>query len=339
MSQRKTTIRDVADKAGVSITSVSLYLNDKPGLSDATRERIEAAIRQTDYTPQRRRSGASLSPVSFVGLLVEKLAVSTFSDMFYGEVLQALERQARTLGYSLVLLVVDPATNLFDMVAEHSDVEGFIVLGGGDITQDVIRSLARQDRPLLLVDNQSADLKLNCVVADNFTGAHQAVQYLVSQGYERIAFIQGPAKYRSLVDRFFGYCSGLTASGRAIDWELVQPSISSGLPNKGYHEMRALLAQGKSFDAVLCVSDRSAFGALQALQEADLRVPADVAVMGFDNVSQAAHTRPALTTIEVPKSTMGMLAMRRLHELITGAAPDVAVKNMLYTSVVARASA
>ncbi|MCZ2097042.1 MAG: substrate-binding domain-containing protein [Chloroflexota bacterium] len=68
-------------------------------------------------------------------------------------------------------------------------------------------------------------------------------------------------------------------------------------------------------------------------------MPADIAVMGFDNVSQAAHTKPALTTVEVPKSAMGMLAMLRLHELITGAAPEVAVKNMLYTSIVARASA
>ena len=339
MGERKVTIRDVARKAGVSITSVSLYLNSKPGLSDATRQRIEAAIRETDYVPLRRKSNGRPSSVSFVGLLVEKLAVSTFSDMFYGELLQALERQARALGYSLVLMVVDPTTNLFDVVAEHSEIEGLIVLGGGDITQNVIRNLAAQERPLLLVDNQSADIKLNCVVADNFTGAHLGVQYLVNKGYERIAFIQGPAKYRSLVDRFFGYCSGLAANGRSIDWDLVQPSISSGLPNKGYHEMKTLLERGVHLDAVLCVSDRSAFGALQALQEAGIRVPDDIGVMGFDNVAQSAQTAPPLTTVEVPKSAMGMLAMRRLHELITGAAPEVTVKNVLYTSVVPRASA
>lgn len=338
MSEQKITIRDVAKEAGVSITSVSLYLNGKPGLSDATRERIEAAIVETNYIPLRKRPATSTSSVSFVALLVEKLAVSTFSDMFYGEVLQALERQARALGYSLVLMVVDPATDLFDMVAEHDDVDGFVVLGGGDITQDVIRNLAAQERPVLLVDNQASEVKLNCVVADNFTGAHQAVQYLVDKGYERIAFIQGPAKYRSLVDRFFGYCSGLTANERPIVWDLVQPSISSGLPNKGYHEMKALLESGARFDAVLCVSDRSAFGTLQALEEAGIRVPEDIAVMGFDNVSQSAHTKPALTTVEVPKSAMGMLAMHRLHELITGTAPDMPIKNMLYTSVVARAS-
>jgi len=102
--------------------------------------------------------------------------------------------------------------------------------------------------------------------------------------------------------------------------------------------MKALLAQGKPFDAALGISDRSAFGALQALQKAGLRIPADVAVMSFDNVSQAAYIRPALTTVEVPKSAMRMLAMRRLRKLITGTAPDVAVKNTLYTSVVARAS-
>lgn len=105
--------------------------------------------------------------------------------------------------------------------------------------------------------------------------------------------------------------------------------------------MKALLAQGKPFDAAPGISDRSAFGALQALQKVELRIPADVAVMGFDKVSQAAYTRPALTTVEVPKSAMGMLAMlamRCLRKLNTGTAPDAAVKNTLYTSVVTRAS-
>lgn len=339
MGDRKVTIRDVAAEAGVSIASVSLYLNDRPGLSDTTRERIEDAIQRMHYTPLRRKPEDRSNNVSLIGLLVEKLPVSTFSDMFYGEVIQGLERHARSLGYSIVLMVVDPGKDLSEMITNHANMEGLVLLGGGDITRDTIQQLSDQELPVILVDNQFPDTDLDCVVADNFGGSYQAIQYLIHQGHKRIAFIQGPTKYRSLVDRFRGYCCALIENGLELNFELVQESVSKGIPNKGYREMKALLERGTPFDAVFCVSDRSAFGAMQALQEEGIVIPRDIAIMGFDNVAQSAHTSPPLSTVEVPKSAMGILAMSRLHELINNSGPGMPVKNVLATCVMKRASA
>lgn len=338
MVKAKVTIRDVAAEANVSIASVSLFLNDKPGLADATRRRIEEAIQKLEYVPLRRKSISSEMSQSLVGLVVEKLPVSTFSDMFYGEVIQGMEHCARDYGYSITLKVLGNNNTVLHSDEQHNHIEGYIVLGGGDITGDIINQLVEHKLPVILVDNQLVDAKIDCVIADNLTGTYQAVQYLLSQGYRNIAFIQGPTKYRSLVERFQGYCCALFDAGIPLNPSLIQPSISSGMPNKGYREMKALLEAGNRFDAVLCVSDRSAFGALQALQEAGLRVPHDVAVMGFDNVAQSGHTSPPLTTIDVPKRTMGEIAIRRLHSRILGESIEMPTKSVVYTSLVVRDS-
>jgi DNA-binding LacI/PurR family transcriptional regulator len=337
MANHRVTVRDVAAEANVSIASVSLYLNDKPGLSEATRLRIEQAIKRLGYVP--RHNYASAPDAAFIGLLVEKLPFSTFSDMFYGEVIQGMEYRARELGYHIALMVVEPDHRQPRLLAERSkSIHGIIMLGGGDLTGEIIGSLLEEELPAILVDNQLTDLPIDCVVADNLGGAYHATQYLIAQGYKNIAFIQGPPKYQSLVERFRGHHCALFDAGIPLDPDLIQSSISQGLPNKGYREMKALLDRGVAFDAVFCVSDRSAFGALQALQESGLRVPQDVAVIGFDNVAQSAHTSPPLTTIDVPKRVMGDIAIRRLHDLIMGNIAEKPVKNVLYTALVKRDS-
>jgi DNA-binding LacI/PurR family transcriptional regulator len=337
MATRRVTIRDVATEANVSIASVSLYLNGKPGLGEATRQRIEEAVKHLDYNP--RRTSAQVSEAQFIGLLVEKLPFSTFSDHAYGEIVQGMEERAREFGYHIVLMVVEPGTELPRLVAErHRNVAGLAILGGGDITEDVINNLLEESLPVVLVDNYLSEIPVDCVLADNVNGAFKVTQYLFERGYRRIAFIQGPAKYRSLVDRFEGYCCALIEAGIPLNPGLIQSAISAGVPNKGYREMKALLEHGEPFDAVFCVSDRTAFGALQALQEAKLRVPQDVAVVGFDNVAPSSHTLPLLSTVNVPKKAMGDLAIRRLNDLITGHASDTPIKHVLYTSLVVRDS-
>ncbi|MCC7449886.1 MAG: LacI family DNA-binding transcriptional regulator [Anaerolineae bacterium] len=337
MATRKVTIRDVAAEANVSIASVSLYLNGKPGLSDTTRQRIEEAVRRLDYNP--RRANPQTPESSFIGLLVEKLPFSTFSDMFYGEVVQGMEARARELGYHIVLMVLESKTELPRLIAERNrNIVGLVALGGGEITEEIITNLLEEELPIILVDNNIPGIAMDCVLADNFGGAELATQHLLQCGHQRIAFVQGPDIYPSLTERFQGYCAALIKAGMPLNPDLIQPAVSRGLPNKGYREMKALLERRQPFDAVFCVSDRTALGALQALQEAGLRVPDDVAVVGFDNVAQARHTVPPLTTIEVPKRAMGDIAIRRLHDLITGRYSEIPVKNVLYTSLVIRNS-
>lgn len=336
MGNRKATIRDVAAKANVSIASVSLYLNNKPGLADATRNRIAEAIDSVGYLPRR---ASTTVDSRFLGLLIEKLPLSPFSDMFYGEVIQGIDAYAKGIGYNIALIVVEPDEGIPRLLEEHNgDLAGVIMLGGGDINRDIFTTVAREKLPAVLVDNYLPDVPIDAVLPDYVSGGNQATKYLLQQGYQRIAFLHGSPKYRSLVERFRGYCTGLIEAGSPVDPSLVQPYLSKGLPTKGYLEMKALLESGTPFDAVFCVSDRTAFGALQALQEAGLRVPDDVAVIGFDDVAQSSHTTPPLTTVNVPKRAMGEIAVRHLFDIVDGREPDMPIKITLNTSLVVRAS-
>ncbi|MEO8393375.1 MAG: LacI family DNA-binding transcriptional regulator [Chloroflexota bacterium] len=336
MSVPRVTLRDVAEAANVSLTAVSFYLNNKPGLSDATRTRIAEVVEQLGYVP--RSSGAGVT-LSFIGLLIERLPLSPFADMFYGDVIQGIESQARSLGYNVALMTVEGSASLPTLFEQHSgSLAGVVILGGGDISAQTIESVLQEGLPSVLVDSDTRNSTIHSVMPDYVHGAYEATQYLIDKGYQRIAFIHGSAKYRSLVERFHGYTCALVDAGIAIDPRLIQPSISSGVPNKGYREMKALLERGVPFDAVFCVSDRTALGALDALREAHVRIPDDVALIGFDNVAQSSHTSPPLTTVDVYKREMGAAAIDVLHRQITSPNERFVVKTITPTQLIVRNS-
>ena len=337
MTIPRVTLRDVAEAANVSLTAVSFYLNKKPGLSDTTRARIAEVVEQLGYIPRSSGGGVALS---FIGLLIERLPLSPFADMFYGDAIQGIESQARSLGYNVALMTVEGSASLPTLFEQHSgSLAGVVILGGGDISAQTIESVLQERLPSVLVDTDTRDSNIHSVMPDYIRGAYDATQYLIGKGYQHIAFIHGSAKYRSLVERFHGYACALIDAGIALDNHLIQPSISSGVPNKGYREMKALLERSVPFDAVFCVSDRTALGALDALREAHIRIPDDVALIGFDNVSQSSHTAPPLTTVDVYKREMGATAMDVLHRQIIAPNERLAVKTLTPTRLVVRASA
>jgi LacI family transcriptional regulator len=332
----RSTIADIAREARVSTTAVSLYLNDKPGLGEATRERIAQVIDKLGYVPRGQRRG---NASALIGLLVEKLPLPLFSDT-YSELVQGLESQARQLGYHTVLTVVDPQDNsgVPSLITEHQ-VAGLVALGGGDITDELIAPIADLQMPLVLVDNYLLDRAANCVLPDNEMGAYTATRHLIERGHRRIAVIMGPAKYKTLTDRQQGYVRAMMEAGLGPGPELLQPSLSKGVPNKGYREMHALLARPQRPTAVFCVSDRTALGALTAIKEVGLRVPGDIALVGFDDVRESAHTNPPLTTVHMPKQEMGIVAAQRLADLIKHPQADVPpLKLVLPTYLVIRAT-
>ncbi len=333
------TIKDVARKAQVSVASVSLYLNNKPGLSDLTRERIRLAVEQLGYVPRRQKPGNS-SNRGLIGLLVEKLPFPVLSDIFYAEVVQGFESRARQLGYQTVLTVMDPMENEgIPRVVTERQVEGLIAVGGGDLTDQLIAGIAGYRTPVVLVDNYLLDPPVDCVLPDNEMGACAAVKHLIARGHRRIAVIMGPTKYKPLTDRVQGYVRAMMEAGLGPHPELMQQSLSQGAPNKGYREVQAILRRSERPTAIFCISDRTAFGALAAIKEAGLRVPQDIALVGFDNVWESEHTNPPLTTVHVPKREMGLAAMERLIDLINHEqAYTLPVKMVLPTHLVVRAS-
>lgn len=329
------TIKDVADAAGVSTAAVSLFLNERPGISQTTRDRIAAAISTLGYVP--RASVRRSVTTTFIGLLVEKLPLPLHSDHFYAEVTQGVQSEAERLGYSLVLTVVDPTQPGLPRAVAEQHVAGVVAMGGGDITDALLDAISTEGLPLVTIDNQSVSQQIDCVVTDNQRGAYTIVSHLIELGHRRIAIILGAEKYKSLGERYAGYRQALFEAGIPFDQNFVQPSLSQGVPLKGYREMLRLLECDPLPTAIFAVSDRTALGALEALRERDIAVPAQISIVGFDGIEPGAHARPPLTTVRSRTFEMGAVAIQRLDALINGRS-TTPVKHTLYTDLVVRES-
>jgi len=192
------------------------------------------------------------------------------------------------------------------------------------------------DLPLVLIENQATDHRLDCVLGDNFEAGYTVTRHLIDLGHQSIAILKGPTKYSSLVDRLRGCLAAIAEAGLHVPAEYL-PQPVSGTPKKGYLQMREILQLPNRPTAVVAVSDKTAFGAMEAIKEAGLRIPDDIAIAGIDDVHESAYGHPALTTFHMPRQDMGVIAMRKLHYLIAADRQPPA-KTVLYGELIVRES-
>jgi DNA-binding LacI/PurR family transcriptional regulator len=307
------TMRDVAASAGVSLSTVSLVVNGKPGVSHDRRERVLKVIKELNYiTGGRKKSGME---TKIIGLLMESLSEASRSEGFYLRIVSGIEETAYELGYQVLLHVYRPAIDPLSSIRElmGRDVSGLIIANDGDITPNIIRKLADAGIPLVLVENIQG-FPIHSVTADNFTAGRVMTEYLIQLGHRRIGALGGPDKYSSLRDRMRGYRIAMLENCLPLDPSL-QSSPVSGNPRKGYVQMQKLIALPEPPTAVFAVSDRAAFGAMEAVKDAGLVCPDDISVVGIDDVRDSAYSTPPLTTFSVPKYDLGKTAVLMLHNL------------------------
>ena len=308
------TMRDVAAAAGVSLSTVSLVVNEKPGVSHKRREKVLKAIEDLNYKTRGRQK--SLRETKIFGLLMESLSEASRSEGFYLQIVSGIEAAAYELGHQVILHVYRPAIDPLNSIRAlmGRDVDGLIIANDGDITSDVIQNLAESGIPMVLVENFQ-NFPIHSVTADNFTAGRIMTEYLIKLGHQRIGALCGPNKYSSLRDRMRGYRIAMLENGLPLDPDL-QPSPVSGNPRKGYVQMQELLSLPEPPTAVFAVSDRAAFGAMEAIKDAGLVCPDDISVVGIDDVRDSAYSSPPLTTFRVPKYDLGKSAVAILHNLI-----------------------
>jgi DNA-binding LacI/PurR family transcriptional regulator len=312
--QNKTpNMRDIAAAAGVSLSTVSMVVNGKPGVSPDRRDRVLQAINEHGYSAENRQKPVA---TRVFGLLMESLSEASRSEGYYTRIVSGIEDTAYELGYQVLLHVfrpeIDPIHSLRELMGR--DVDGLIVANDGDVTSEVIHKITQAGVPLVLVENIQR-FPTHSVTADNFTAGRLMTDYLIDMGHTRIGGIDGPAKYSSLRDRMRGHLVSLVEHGLPTDPALRPPPVS-GHPRKGYVQMQKLLALPQPPTAVFVVSDRAAFGAMDAIKEAGLRIPDDISVVGIDDVRDAAYVTPPLTTFVVPKYDLGRTAVLILHDIV-----------------------
>lgn len=335
MAKSKTTMRDVAQAAEVSPTTVWMVAHNKPGIPAETVLKVRAAMERLSYTVKLENNGSTTEPI---GLLIEQSSIPAISDVFYGDVIRGFQAEADTLGYHVILSTFDRNTQDLDLLKTKfaRKVAGYVVANDGDILPEMVIQLESPNVPVVLIESSIEGHALPAVLGDNFMAGYKIARFMLERGHRNIAILKGPAKYSSLVNRFRGILAAL-AEADLLPPAAWMPEPVHGHPLKGYVQMRQILELRDRPTGVIAISDKTAFGAMEAIREAGLNIPRDIAVGSIDNTMESGYTRPPLTTVHIPKYEIGVLALRKLHRLIEGS-ETIPVKSVVYSELIVRES-
>lgn len=310
------TIKDVAERARVSTATVSYVLNGTGTVTEATRQRVLAAVNELNYQPNyAARSLRSRSRTLGVALPVH---APRLEDPVLAELLSGLSEAAAAQGYYLLLATVQdgqPEEALAEQLVRTGRIDGVVLL---DVRADDERiyHLHAGGAPFVCAGPPPEGIDCPFVTVDGRGGAVSAVQHLVSLGHRRIGLIMLPSELADSDPRYQGYVDALNAAGLAIDPMLA---VEAGRAQQdGVAAMQELLDLPEPPTAVLACSDELAFGAMHALRAAGLEVGRTVSLIGFDDVPMAAHTHPTLTTLRYPRHAMGVHLAQLLIGVVEG---------------------
>jgi LacI family transcriptional regulator len=306
-------MKDVAKHAGVSLSTVSYVVNDSGPVAADRRARVIDAIRVLNYTPNESARSLKRRSAATIGLVLPDLA-----NQFFALVAEGVERAASERDV-LVVLCAPEATDKPDRqhaeLLRSSRLDGVVYLSGTGTEPRSILELARSG-PVVLVDEQISGFDLPAVVADGRRGSREVARHVLEQGHERIAIIGGPTQLWTAGQRLAGYREALAAGGLDPD---ATPLLVGDYRQSSGAELAEQALGGPAKErptALLCANDLMAIGALEHCKSANVRVPDDVSIVGFDDVPIAALVSPRLTTVRQPAHEMGYWAATLLFELL-----------------------
>jgi LacI family transcriptional regulator len=325
-------IRDVAQRAGVSVGTVSNVLNDSPRVSADATARVRAAIAELGYVRNEAARQLRAGRSSSVGLVVLDVRNPFFTDVARGA-----EDEAAKLGLSVILGNSDEDVrreSAYLDLFEEQRVHGILISPYGDI-EPRLAELRRRGTPVVLVDRESRDSAVSSVSVDDTAGGRLAIAHLLSTGRRRIAFAGGPLGVRQISDRLVGARQAIDeVAGASL--EVIETAGLTVLEGRRVGE--ELVQRAERPDAVFAANDLVAVGLLQALvMSGSLRVPEDVALIGFDDIDFASATVVPLTSIRQPRHEIGATALRILRE--EAAEPELPPRRIVFQpELVVRAS-
>src|SRR6266404_315581 len=309
-----TTLSDIAREAGVSKMTVSRAINNHPRVSIETRERILKVAGRLNYKPNRYARALRTNSSKLIGIVVPDLMHSFFADISRG-----VEEFARPAGYQNVICNTEENT-----VTEISEVEALLTHTDGLIVTTALpvgeakfyRRIIKNGANVVLIDRYLEGLRCPVVKADDVLAGFLATKHLIKLGHKRIGHLYGPGTSNAN-DRLKGYRSALEQYGLSFDVRLVR-TASYPYESSSYEVMRIWLNEAKRPTALFAFNDPSGIGATRAVEDAGLRVPGDVAIVGCGNIHYGELLRVPLTTVSWSAREMGQVAAKRLIEMIEG---------------------
>lgn len=309
--------KDIAKLAGVSRTTVSFVLNNRTDvkISEATRKKVLNIAKELDYYPHAIATSLVKNKTRTIGLILCQRLESVFSDAFLPRVLLGVSTVAQNKDYKILLQYVEDLTKkgTYYSLAREKRIDGIILSGPMSDDKELLR-LKDENFPIVLMGQIGED-NFSYSDIDNVKAAKNAVQHLISHGHKRIAIItNAPLNYTASESRLSGYKSALEENSIPYDEELI--GIGDFTPQSGFKEMQKLLSLKKLPTAIFVASDVVAFGVMDALKKGGMKIPQDIALVGFDNVNLSEYVDPPLTTVDLPGYEIGKNAANILIDNI-----------------------
>lgn len=307
-----THIRDVAKAAGVSVATVSKVLNGYTTVNEKTKERVLQFVKELQFRP----NSAARALVGRRSMTIGIFLTTSLAHPFFTQILSGMEQSLKSKGYDLIYLAQLSWSKEYSFVrhCQSRNVEGVVVFGYQHDDMN-IGELIESGIPTLFIDLDVREGRSGYISSDNKDAVQRTVQYLSGLNHRRISFLSGTEDDYVSRQRLEGYRLGIMGIG--IPYRDDYVVYGDFTREAGYRDMKQLLSHLQPPTAVICCSDMSAIGAIEAIEDAGLTVPGHISVVGFDDIELASHVRPALTTVRQDRITIGKKAIELLDELIT----------------------
>jgi LacI family transcriptional regulator len=340
MKFNQVTIKDIARELGISPSTVSRALKDHPDISVDTKKAVNELAERLNYQPNIVALSLRQKKTNTIGVIIPELV-----HFFFSTVISGVEDVAYQAGYNVILTQSNESyqREVLDVKALfNSRVDGMLLSVSRETTNfDHIESILSKGVPIVFYDRMYSNPNTSKVIVDDYVGAKEAVLHLIDQGCKRIAHLQGAPNLIISKDRLKGYQDALTEKGLEVrdSYTIVCPE---GSIEEGKKATKKLLSMSNPPDAIFCNNDPMAMGAMMAIKEKGLKIPDDIALVGFSNWSYGEMVEPALTTVDQPGFEMGQEAARLLIRQIEMKDKDEAEINpetkVLKTKLVIRQS-
>lgn len=330
------TAKELAEKLGLSAAAVSMALSGKPGVSESTRDRVLKAAKENGYDFSRQRIRAEEKKGTIAFLLYRRHGAVVGDTLFFSSLSEGVAGACRGLGYNLQMLYLHEENVRGELRSLlGTDTKGVILLGT-EIRAEDFAPFASFPLPMVVLDTYFEGIPRDCVLINNVQGAFTATNYLIAKRKQQPGYLRSSYSIGNFEERADGFYKAIRHNGLSTSASIVHrlaPSVEGA-----YADMKVFIQQGEKLaSCYFADNDLIAAGAMRAFKEAGYRIPEDIGIIGFDNTSMCEIMEPPLTTVHVPKQTMGKMAVERLTAILDHK-PSASVKIEIATTLVKRGS-
>lgn len=317
----KITIKEVAKLVGVSPSTVSRVISDSPRISEETKKTVREAMKNLGYHPNAIARSLVNKSTSTIGIVMPKSAENAFLNPFFPQALSGISAAAHEEGYCLLLSTGDSEGEQVDSIRNiimGGRVDGVVIMYSSvdNVTLEAVREL---QVPAIIIGKPLETEGILYVDNDNVDAAYKVTQKLIDKGHSKIALISGSFNFVVSLDRLEGYRSALLDNGLELNREYIVEE-NEFLKEEGYKGMKQLLSLEERPTAIVVTDDVMAFGAIDAIKEAKLRIPEDIEIISFNNVPLAEFCNPSLTSVDIDAYSLGYESSKLIIDKIKGIA-------------------